>query len=111
MEYHTCELADQSFSSRESRNDTSARYALDHVVAVPSYEMAIVDDVLLARRNLQTKSAQPFQFTRGGIIEMKLTSFLIIAPKLQNHRIPVPAIRYVNQPSPENIILLKFCAL
>lgn len=35
----------------------------------------------------------------------------IIAPKLVIHTMPVPDMRYVNQPSPENIILLRFWLL
>lgn len=38
---------------------------------------------------------------------MELTSFRIIAPKLANHKIPVPLILYTNSPSPENIALLN----
>jgi hypothetical protein len=37
----------------------------------------------------------------------QLTSFLMIAPKLLNHRRPAPDILYTNRPSPENMALLK----
>lgn len=41
-------LAHQAFSAADARDDAPARHALHHVLAVPGYEMAVVDDVFLA---------------------------------------------------------------
>ena len=43
-----CELAHQTLTGSEVANNTSGRDALEHVFAVPSDEVAVVDDVLLA---------------------------------------------------------------
>lgn len=43
----TREFADQSFSAAYTRNDTTARYTLHDIFAIPSHEVTIVDDVLL----------------------------------------------------------------
>lgn len=49
-------LADQAFSTADTGYNASARYALHHILAVPGYEMAIVDDVFLAFHKLNSLS-------------------------------------------------------
>ena len=51
-------LADQAFSTADAGNDASARHALHHVLAVPGYEMAVVDDVLFAFDELRCRRRQ-----------------------------------------------------
>ena len=48
-----CELAHQTLPGRKVANNTSGGDALEHVLAVPGDEVAIVDDVLLAFAELQ----------------------------------------------------------
>jgi len=43
-----CKLAHQPFARTETGNDASTRHTFQHVLAVPSYQVAVVDDVFLA---------------------------------------------------------------
>lgn len=43
----TREFTNESFTTAEAGDDTAGSRALEDVVAVPGYEMAVVDDVLL----------------------------------------------------------------
>lgn len=42
------EFADQTFSAADAGDDATAGDALEHVLAVPGHEVAVVDDVALA---------------------------------------------------------------
>ena len=44
----TGELAHQPFARADAGDDTPARHALQDVLAIPGYEVAVVDDVFLA---------------------------------------------------------------
>lgn len=99
-------LADQAFSTTDARDDASARYTLHDVFAVPGYEMAVVDDVFFAFHKLRPH-CQWCGVLDEGEDKAELTSFRMMAPKLANHRIPVPLILYTKSPSPENMALLN----
>ena len=98
---HTCEFANQAFAGTNAGNHTTTCHALEHVLAIPSYQMSIIDNVLLTFLHLHTTSA----CSRTHPAKV-LTSFLMIAPQLEIHIIPIPLILYTNKPSPENIALL-----
>ena len=53
----TRELADQSFSAADARDDATASNALHNVFAVPSDEVPVVDDVFLTIHELSPMSA------------------------------------------------------
>jgi len=42
------EFAHQSFPGTETRNNAPTRHTFQHVLAVPSHQVAVVDDVFLA---------------------------------------------------------------
>lgn len=83
-------LTGQTFTRTESRNDTTRGNALNLVLAVPSNKMTIVDEVCLTI--LELESINPYQHGIQRIFSVKLTSFLIIAPKLCIQSNPVPEI-------------------
>ena len=105
----TGELAYQPFTRCDARNDTSAGHALHHILGVPCYKVAIVDDVFLTFYKLfVTGCRQSLTSANLCFIGGKwLTSFLKIAPKLEIHINPAPETLYTNKPSPENIALLN----
>ena len=41
-------LADHAFATADAGDDAPTRHALHHILTVPGYEMAVVDDVFLA---------------------------------------------------------------
>lgn len=49
----TGEFADQPLASHQVRHDTAGRDALEDILAVPSNEMPVVDDVFLVFLQLQ----------------------------------------------------------
>ena len=53
----TCKLTDQAFPRADAGDDATARDALEDVFAIPSHEMTVVDDVLLAFLQLQTNQS------------------------------------------------------
>jgi len=57
----TRKLTDQALPRAHARDDPTTCHALEDVFAVPSHEMAVVDDVFLAFLQLQTdkSSAMP----------------------------------------------------
>lgn len=75
---HTCKLANQALSRAQVAENASTRDSLKHIIAIPSHEMAVVDDVLLAVPELSTM----LELIDARIQKPKLTSFRIIAPML-----------------------------
>lgn len=53
---HTCKFADQAFACAQIAEDATTRDALQDIIAVPRYEMTVVDDVFLALTELSTLS-------------------------------------------------------
>jgi hypothetical protein len=108
----SCKLAHETLARRHVAHDAAARHALKHVLAVPCYKMAVVNDVFLVGSKLKT-FAYTCQYDSPGrargrkkVRGTKLTSFLIIAPKLVHHSTPVPLILYTKKPSPLKMALL-----
>ena len=52
----SCEFAHQTFAATYARDDTTARYALHYILAVPSHEVTIVNYVFLALNQLDSLS-------------------------------------------------------
>ena len=105
----TCELAHQAFARAHIAQDATASNTLQHVFAIPSDEMPIVDDVLLSLAKLTTVVSEPCN--HRTFTPVRLTSFRMIAPMLMIQQIPTPPILYTNMPSPENIAFPNPCAL
>lgn len=96
------ELADETFARADARYDAARRRALEDVLAVPSDEVAVVNDVFLTWDELWLLAW--FSSRYFDHAEQKntfiLTSFRMIAPKLVIHTMPLPLILYTNSPSP-----------
>ncbi len=97
-----CELANQAFTGTYARYNPSTCNPFKDILAVPRHQMTIVNDVLFPILQLN-----PGQNRFSGTSMRGLTSFLMIAPKLANHMIPLPLTFSTNNPSPENIALLN----
>jgi hypothetical protein len=105
----TDELAHKTFAGSQIADDTARCNSLERVLAVPRDKVTIVDDVFFAFAELIS-----IEVSFGLYLLLTvptLTSLRMIAPKLWIHRIPVPLNLCTNKPSPENMALLKLCAL
>lgn len=52
---HTSKLANQSFRCCHTADNTTTGYSFYRVLAVPCYQVIIVDNILLSRRHLQVR--------------------------------------------------------
>lgn len=88
------EFAHQALPRREARDDAARSDPLHHVLGIPGDQVAIVDNVLFSIIELPGFLSVPHDqlmpTTRAFSFQERLTSFLIIAPKLVSHNRPVP---------------------
>ena len=49
------ELAHQAFTRADARDDTTARHPLHYILAIPGYQMTVINDILLLRLKLRTR--------------------------------------------------------
>lgn len=69
---HTGEFADQSFARAQVTENPTTGNTLQDIIAIPCYEMAVVDDVLLARLELFTH-LDSFQGSSGLDVDLRLS--------------------------------------
>lgn len=69
----TSELANKTFSTADARNDSATRGSLEDVIAVPCHEVAVIDNVLLARLKLAKRFSRLLkQFSTAGTLSLRM---------------------------------------